>query len=525
VTAQPATVPAPGWQAAVFDLDGVLMFTARTHSAAWAELFDEYLRARSARSGEPFRPFTEADYRDYVDGRPRYDGVRTFLASRGITLPEGEPTDPPERETVCGLGNRKNVLFRARMAKQGVPTDDAAVGLVRALRASGVGVGLASSSKNAGPILARAGLVGLFDAVVDGVAGERLGLAGKPAPDIFVECLRQLGGSDPAQAIVVEDADTGVAAGRAGGFGLVLGVDRDGRAIALREHGADWVVRDLGEVTLERLGRYFANRANLRPNALARWPDLAREMQGRRPAIFLDYDGTLTPIVSRPDLAVLTDEMRQALRAVAGAWPTTIVSGRGREDVAGLVGLDQVDYAGSHGFDIAGPQASSLRLEVAPEVVPVLAGAFDELRARTAGIPGALVENKRFSLAVHYRLVAPEQVPELERIVDEALAERPQLRKAHGKMVFELRPAIDWDKGKAVLWLMDALGLAGPEVLPLYVGDDVTDEDAFRALAGRGIGVLVSELPRPTAACYAVQDVNEVGELLRRLASLAGAAS
>lgn len=513
-----------GFEAAVFDLDGVLTLTATLHSASWAALFDDYLHVRAERTGQPFHPFTEADYRAYVDGRPRYDGVRTFLAARGITLPDGEPSDPPERETVCGLGNRKNALFLARLAEEGAPTDPAAMGLVRELRSSGVRVGLASSSKNTGPILRRAGLHSLFDAVVDGVISERLGLEGKPAPAIFLECLRRLGAHDPARAVVVEDADSGVEAGRRGGFGLVLGVDRGGRGIALREHGADWVVRDFKELTAARLGQYFANRVHVRPNAIAHWPDLEGELGRRRPAIFLDYDGTLTPIVSRPALAVLGEEMRGALRAVARAWPTTIVSGRGREDVAELVGLSELTYAGSHGFDISGPQASDLRLEVAPEVVPVLAGAFHELRDGTAEIAGALVEDKRFSLAVHYRLVPPERVAEVERIVDQALTHRPQLRKALGKQVFELRPAIEWDKGKAVLWLLETLDLAGPEVVPVYVGDDVTDEDAFQALTDRGIGILVAELPRPTAARYTVQDVTEVEELLRRLAGLAGLA-
>ena len=196
------------------------------------------------------------------------------------------------------------------------------------------------------------------------------------------------------------------------------------------------------------------------------------------------------------------------------------MSGRGREDVAALVGLEQITYAGSHGFDISGPRGATLRLEVAPEMVPLLAELSEELRRRTAGIPGALVENKRLSIAVHYRLVAPDRVPEVERIVDQVLAGKPQLRKAVGKMVFELRPSVEWGKGKAVLWLMESLGLAGPDVVPLYIGDDITDEDAFLALAERGIGILVTELPRPTAARYSLQDVDEVGELLRRLAAL-----
>ncbi len=262
---------------------------------------------------------------------------------------------------------------------------------------------------------------------------------------------------------------------------------------------------------------------HLRPNALSEWGALASALEGRTPAVFLDYDGTLAPIADRPDLAVLSSEMRDTLGRLARAWPTAVVSGRGREDVEALVGLPNVNYAGSHGFDIAGPEAGGrLRLEVAQDLAPAVEEVSTELRERTRDIPGALVENKKYSVAVHYRLVEGERAAEVERAVDEALAGRPQLRKAPGKKVFELRPALDWDKGRAVLWLLEALDLEGPDVRPLYVGDDVTDEDAFRALEERGIGILVSELPRPTAARYSLRDVREVRELLERLARLGG---
>jgi trehalose 6-phosphate phosphatase len=500
--------------AAVFDLDGVITFTARVHEAAWKDVFDAFLRERA---DQPFQAFTQDDYRSYVDGRPRYDGVRTFLHSRGIELPFGDPDDGPEQETVCGLGNRKQLLFRERLERAGAEVDRAAVDLVRELRAAGVRVGVASSSKNTGLILERAGLADLFEAQVDGVMSERLRLQGKPAPDIFLKCLELLAVRDPQRALVAEDAEVGVEAGRAGGFGLVLGVDRGERALALREHGANWIVRDFAALSHAQLESYFENRAHLRPNALSHWSDLAAQMQGRRPAIFLDYDGTLTPIVSRPHLARLTDEMRATLRRLAAAWPTTVVSGRGREDAQTLVAVDELHYAGSHGFDIAGPGADGLRYEVDPSIAPAMADAAAELESSTAGIPGILVENKKYSVAVHYRLVPQERVADVERAVDDAITVRPQLRKQPGKKIFELRPALDWDKGRAVLWLLESLGLDRDDVIPIYIGDDTTDEDAFRALEGRGIGILVAEVPRPTAASHSLQDVEEVRVLLERL--------
>lgn len=255
-----------GPDAAVFDLDGVLTFTARVHAAAWKEVLDAYLRSREVRDGEPFRPFdADADYRAYIDGRPRADGMRTFLAARGIGLPEGEPSDPPGRETINGLGNRKNVVFRERVERMGVDVDHHAVDFVRELRTGGVRVGVATSSRNAELILDRAGISDLFSARVDGVLSERLALAGKPRPDIFLTCLELLGVTDATRALVTEDAIVGVEAGRLGGFGLVLGVDRGGNGGALREHGADWVIRDFSEISLSDVVSYFADRRRDEP--------------------------------------------------------------------------------------------------------------------------------------------------------------------------------------------------------------------------------------------------------------------
>jgi alpha,alpha-trehalase len=258
------TVEYAGPDAAVFDLDGVVTFTARVHAAAWKQLFDDYLRSREQRFGEPFRPFdAEADYRAYVDGKPRYDGVQSFLESRGITLPWGTPSDGPAWETVCGLGNRKNELFTAKIREVGVEVDQEAVHFIRQLRERGVRVGLASSSKNAVPIVESVGLRDLFEQVVDGVVSERLGLRGKPEPDIFLTCLQKLGRIAPARALVVEDAIAGVEAGRLGGFGLVLGVDRHGEATALRDHGADLVVQTFREISAEKVIEHFRTHAKV----------------------------------------------------------------------------------------------------------------------------------------------------------------------------------------------------------------------------------------------------------------------
>lgn len=246
-----------GPEAMVFDLDGVITFTARVHAAAWKELFDQFLRERAARLHEPFREFTMDDYLNYVDGKPRYDGVASFLASRGISIPYGNPSDPPTAETVCGLGNRKDNLFTEKIREVGVDVDHDAVRLVRELRDRGIRVGLASSSRNAVPIVERAGIRNLFDEIVDGIVSDRLHLRGKPEPDIFLQCLSQLiSAPDPRKAGIAEDAISGVMAGQRGGFALVLGVDRNNKG-ELARNGANWVITDFRQINADQVINFF----------------------------------------------------------------------------------------------------------------------------------------------------------------------------------------------------------------------------------------------------------------------------
>src|SRR5215208_5533132 len=239
-------------QACLFDLDGVLTRTATVHAAAWKEMFDGYLRERAARTGEEFVPFDPvADYTRYVDGKPRYDGVRSFLTARGIELPEGESGDPPGAETVRGLGNRKNELVLRLIHEEGVDVYDGSVRYLEAACEAGLRRAVVSSSANTRDVLVAAGIEGFFEARIDGVVAEREGLKGKPAPDTFLAGARALDVA-PTQAAVFEDALAGVEAGRAGGFACVVGVDRVGQAEALREHGASIVVSDLSELLEEQ---------------------------------------------------------------------------------------------------------------------------------------------------------------------------------------------------------------------------------------------------------------------------------
>jgi beta-phosphoglucomutase family hydrolase len=236
------------FDAVLFDLDGVLTATAKVHAACWKRLFDDFLEERAEATGEPLKPFDiDEDYKRYVDGKLRYEGVRSFLGSRGIDLPEGTPDESPNNETVCGLGNRKDAMVHEVLDTEGVDVYEGSVRLVEQVRSRGIRTAVVSASKNCKAVLEAARIMDLFDQVVDGEVAEQLRLPGKPEPETFLKAAERLG-VVPERAVVVEDAISGVQAGRAGGFGLVIGVDRKGDPEVLRQNGADIVVKDLSEL-------------------------------------------------------------------------------------------------------------------------------------------------------------------------------------------------------------------------------------------------------------------------------------
>jgi trehalose-phosphatase len=521
------------YDAVILDLDGVLTRTAGQHARAWKEMFDEFLARRPDREGGDRRPFdTDTDYVRYVDGKPRFDGVRSFLASRGIALPEGGEDDGPDRETVRGLGMRKNEIFLALLEKEPVETFDDAVEQLRRWRAQGLGTALITSSRNGRRVLAAAGLEGGFDVIVDGTDAERLGIRGKPAPDIFLHAAAELG-VEPGRAIVAEDALSGVEAGRAGDFGLVVGVARNGEQ-GLRDAGADVVVRDLRDIDGRMAGaRGEAGEASeggeageaaeaggvadARGSARDVAARLIDELEARRLVLFFDYDGTLTPIVRRPEDATLPDAMRSLLRELATHVTVGVVSGRDLDDVRSMVALEELYYAGSHGFDVRGPGNLRMQHEEARDRLPELDAAEAELRDRLGSLNGVRVERKGFAVAVHYREADEADVAEVEAAVDDAIDRHGGLRKKGGKKIFELQPDVPWDKGRAVRWLLEQLELTGPDVLPVYVGDDETDEDAFEILSGDGVGIRVGSPDEPTRAAYHLRDPHALERLAREL--------
>lgn len=252
------------------------------------------------------------------------------------------------------------------------------------------------------------------------------------------------------------------------------------------------------------------------PSALASIDQIMQAIGAQPPMIFLDFDGTLTPIVADPDQAWLSDTMRRSLQRLAAQCTLAVISGRGLQDVKARVGLQNIAYAGSHGFEISAPGMAPM--QKAMEFLPLLDRLDAELRLRTAPIAGVLIERKRFSIAVHYRNTPAADVPSVRKRVTQLLQEFPQFRQIAGKKIFDLQPNIDWNKGYAVTWLIQALAPAHPahhsHSTPLYIGDDVTDEDAFRALGDHGITISIQARPQPTAAHYRLNDPSEVQQFL-----------
>ncbi|MCK4532597.1 trehalose-phosphatase [bacterium] len=528
------------FDAVIFDLDGVVTKTAILHSKAWKATFDQYLKQREKKDNEPFREFThENDYLPFVDGKPKYEGVRGFLESREINIPFGDPSDIPDKETICGIGNKKNGLFRQLLKEKGAGIYPTTLQFIKVLKELGIRIGVASSSRNCEIILESVGLEKLFETRVDGVVSVQLKLKGKPEGDIFVTAAHNLE-TVPARVVVVEDAISGIQAGRNGGFGLVIGVARHNNESELIENGADIVVSDLAEISIEYIEKWFHRKPLSFPSFLENNKEIINNLSDnrtnekdiiinphynqnnistlfkKRKVIFLDYDGTLTPIVERPELAVLSSEMRETIKHLIEKHTVAIVSGRMREDVEKLVGIKGIFYAGSHGFDIMGPGFSMMHPQ-AEKIVPVVSQAIKELSQKLDDVPNIIIEKKKFSVAVHYRLVAQQYLSRISETVNKIVQEKKELRLMSGKKVFEILPNIDWDKGKAVRWIMNALEVSWRDVCVVYIGDDVTDEYAFRTLRTRGLGFLVSNESKESAADFRLSSTEEVKKLFKKV--------
>ncbi|MBS0001018.1 MAG: trehalose-phosphatase [Cyclobacteriaceae bacterium] len=501
-------------KAAIFDLDGVITQTAFLHAEAWKEMFDQYNDQRKKKNLEPFDAFSiQKDYPIYIDGIPRYDGVANFLKSRKIELPWGNPEDDPGMQTICSLGNLKNEIFLRKVDNHGAKVIESNIRVAEKWKKSGLKTAIVSSSKNCEMILKSAGLEDLFEVRIDGMdSGERK-LNGKPAPDIFLEAAAELGFL-PDESLIVEDSLAGVEAGVRGRFKYVIGIGHGDKAEKMKELGADKVVHNL-----EDLDTHFktdlTDHRNLQ-DALEQFEILASEWEGKKIYLFLDYDGTLSPIVREFDKAFLADDMREAIIKISKLCFTAIVSGRGMDDVKERVKIEHLYYAGSHGFEISGPGDFYYEIEKARKLIPSLDKIEEELRTNLAQVEGVKFERKKFALAVHYREAAEEKVKKVKMIIDQALKNYRDIVKGRGKKVIEIKPKVYWHKGKAINHLLNVFRKENEDSYVIYIGDDITDEDAFMQIR-EGTGILVGSHGEPTFAGYHLENVKAVREFLIRM--------
>lgn len=501
---------------AIFDMDGVITDTAQVHFNAWKAIFDHFLQLHSTQTNVCFKPFSIDDYIHYVDGIGRLDGIRNFLQSRQI-LPEGPLAGTPSENLIFKMAEEKNKFFLDLIEKGGVVVFKSTIELIEDLKRHGMKIAVISASKNSEFILKKAGVLDLFDVIVDGNTLKELKLKGKPDPAIFIEAANRLD-IKRSNIFIVEDALSGVVAAKAGHFGLIIGIDRQQKwNFYFIQQGADMVVNDLAELDYEQIQKSFTE---FPPSALEKFTEIEEKIENKKIIIFSDYDGTLTPIVERPELALISDEMRRVLVQLHQVCPIIIMSGRQVADLQKRIDIKELFYIGNHGFEMVGPKPITVNFAQDSAYFKELNKAYEELKSLLASIDDCLIEHKKFTLSVHYRLVKHDKISYVEEKVNEVISQHPNLSKHYGKKVFEIRPKIDWNKGKAVSYMLQQLNFDQADIFPIYLGDDISDEDAFVELKNYGIGILISDSFKKTNASYHLKNIDEVLAFLKNILQL-----
>lgn len=500
------------FKAAIFDMDGVITDTATVHACAWKSMFDAFLSDYAQSHHESFRPFTQEDYLNYVDGLNIIDGVKNFLSSRGIDIPLGKERDGSHKITLYGMANKKTKLFLHMVERKGVKPYKDAIAFIKSLKKHEIKIAVISASRSCQKILQMANIIDLFDVIVGGKEVKKLHLKGKPDPAIFLEAVRRLE-VKPEESAGIEDAQAGIKAIQAGGFGLNIGVDRSGKcASKFKKSGAHMVIKNFKEVSYEKIVSYFIR---LPVYAMQCFDDIKLQLNKKQVFICLDYDGTLTPIVDTPSLAIISSKMQTLLEEISQQCPVAIISGRQLTDIAARVGVEAIYYAGNHGLEISKPGIFAQTFEYGKEFINELNNIYEALMLKLSSVKGCIVENKIFSLSVHYRLISKSDMSLMEACVEKILVEYPEFKKRKGKKVFEILSPAEWDKGKTLWFILNQfIQKPSEDYLPIYIGDDLTDEDGFLALKKRGIGILVSEKLKRTRAKYRLKSVDEVYQFL-----------
>lgn len=481
-------------KAFIFDLDGVLTDTQRLHALAWEKMFNKFLAGRKQNS------FAPSDYRKYLDGMPRLDGIRNFLASRNIELDESE---------IQELGNLKNKYYLEELNTSGPGLIEDSFSLVVQLAKKKVPMAIVSSSRNCREIMKLTGLSDFIKVVVDPFVAEMGKLEGKPSPDYFLKACELLGVS-AEDSCMVEDAIAGIEAGLKGGFKKVVGFKINSSHENLQELkrvGAHQVVDSLWKIDglcdflkLPYPGRIFSERRNLQDIFL-----------------FLDYDGTVSEIVEEPWKAIPVEGIVPLISALGKLIPVCLITGRDTEVIKSFIDLPHIYYSTCHGFEIHGPDRLHFEVEEARALSPDFDVAREELTLLLEKHEGLVIERKTFGLAFHYRMIeSPEIAHEVESMVFEYASLHKKFKAKRGEKVIELIPNINWDKGKALLKLYEVLNIS-PGRVPVFIGDGLTDEDAFREILNWGIAILVQKELRPTLASYQLKSPDEVKTFLESM--------
>lgn len=479
-------------KAFIFDLDGVLTDTQKLHMLAWERMFNELLSQYHQAS------FSPGDYREYLDGKPRIDGIKSFLTSRKIDLNEKEMLE---------LGLRKNQYYLEELKSKGPGLIEDSFSLVVQLARNNFPMAVVSSSRNCRQIMDITGLSDYIKVVVDPMVAETEKLPGKPAPDYFLKASELLG-YPPEKCCLVEDAISGILAGVRGKFGKVVGIKVNQTGLeGLKMVGAHQVVNSLWEI------EGVTELLKLQPAS-----HLINSLKSNKDFfLFLDYDGTLSEIVEEPWKAVPVEGIVPLISAIGKLIPVCLITGRDTEVIKSFIDLPHIYYSTCHGFEINGPENLHYELEEARAIGPAFDLAREELTLLMEHHEGLVIERKTFGLAFHYRMIKSREVAqEIVSMVQEYASLHQKLKWKAGEEVIELLPNLNWDKGKALLKLYEVLNFR-PTRLPIFLGDGKTDEDAFREMLNWGYPVLVQEKLRPTLASFQLSSPFEVRRFLKEL--------
>ena len=502
-------------QAIVLEMDVLMVKSALIHKKAWNKLWRELSKKQQLNS----QKLTDEEYEKYLKYPAEPGQLRDFLKSKGFPLQYGDPEDSPGKETIWGLINSQKLIYN-QILENNPELDSKVIESIKTWKNSGIKTAVVSPDKNCGEILKTAGITKLFDTWIDGPVSNSKGLKEKPEGDIYLEALKQLD-VQPESSVLIDTSVAGVRAGCKTNFAVVAGLAENGEKKLLSENGADMVFDQFEELNLLNNPEIDAWLSDPIPPFQSEYLKIGQKIFGKSPVLFLDYDGTLSPIVKRPEDAVISKEMKAVLQKCSTRFTVAAISGRDMDDLKSKINLENLIYAGSHGFRISGPEGLYMEHEKSYEILPRLNKIENNLHQDFKNVKGVQIDRKRYAIAIHFRNANENDIPFIKQKVDEMVKNSPGFKKGEGKKILEIKPDLDWHKGKALLWILEKLQLTDKsKYIPVYIGDDVTDEDAYKAIEKEGIGIQVGPVEYSTSAKFRLKNVYQVRLFLKELLNL-----